>query len=279
MKGRLRQLGWFPLIWYGLFLLGPLALVVLTGFAKRGVYGGIVWEFGFDNFLRGIDPLYFKILFNSFWIAILTTALCALIAIPLTLAIATLSSAMRSFMILVLAVPFLTNLVVRICALKSITAYDGPLAEVLRLLDVTFDPFALSQNFPLVLFGMVTTYLPFMVFPLYGALDRFDFSLVEAAADLGASYLRILVKVILPVIRRALVSGALLVFIPAMGEFLIPDLLGGAKIMLTGNLISEQFLKARDWPFGSALSILLMGLLLLAVYMMQSLDRGQKQDE
>jgi spermidine/putrescine transport system permease protein len=125
---------------------------------------------------------------------------------------------------------------------------------------------------------MVTTYLPFMVFPLYGALERFDFSLIEAGQDLGASYLQVLTRVVLPILRKPLASGFLLVFIPSLGEFVIPDLLGGAKAMLTGNLISEQFLKSRDWPFGSALSVVLMVVLGLFIFAIQRWEnRGTRE--
>jgi spermidine/putrescine transport system permease protein len=149
---------------------------------------------------------------------------------------------------------------------------------MLSFLHIGYDPYALSQNFPLVLFGMVSSYLPFMVFPLYGAMERFDFALVEAAQDLGARYSQVLTRVLIPGLRKAIVSGLLLVFIPALGEFVIPDLLGGARVMLTGNLISEQFLKARDWPFGSALSTVLMIVLAIAIVLLKRLDGPQLED-
>lgn len=271
-----RHLGWVPVLWYALFLLGPLGLVTATSFARRGVYGGINWSFQLENFTRAFDPIYFNILLASFAVASLTTALCALLGFPMALGIATSRREMRPVWILLLGVPFLANLVIRICALQAFAAYDGPLASILRAFSTGFDPFSLSQNGFLVSFGMVTTYLPFMVFPLYGALERFDFSLVEAAEDLGANGLQVLTGVMLPGMRGPLLSGCLLVFIPAMGEFLIPDLLGGAKTMLTGSLISEQFLKARDWPFGSALALMLLGLLILAIVLAYRLEEGRR---
>ena len=258
-------LGWAPLIWYTLFLLGPLLLVLATSLATRGVYGGIQWTLTFENFHRAFDFLYVQVFFRSLWLATFTAVLCMAIGFPMALAMATSSKSVRNLFVLFLAVPFLTNLIIRICALKALTATDGPLEEMLSTLHIPHDPFSLSQNMPLVMFGMISTYLPFMVFPLYGALERFDFSLVEAAQDLGATYYQVLTRVLLPGLRRAIASAVLLVFIPALGEFVIPDLLGGAKTMLSGNLISEQFLKSRDWPFGSALSVILIVLLSLAI--------------
>lgn len=272
-RSTVRLLGWAPLTWYLLFLLGPLALVAATSFATRGVYGGIQWQMSFESFTRAFDPLYLSILFKSFILSLGTTVACFLIGFPVAYSMATSSRSMRNVLILLLAIPFLTNLVIRICALKALTSFDGPLASVLTSLGVAFDPYLLSQNAPLVIFGLISTYLPFMVFPLYAALERFDFSLVEAAEDLGANFLQVCSKVVMPALKGAMLSGVLLVFIPAMGEFLIPDLLGGAKVMLAGNLVSEQFLKARDWPFGSALSFLLMILLGLVVIVVRRWEK------
>ncbi len=258
-------LGWLPLAWYLGFLLAPLLIVMATSFALRGLYGGIEWHFTFENFTRAFDPLYVSILVKSFALSLGTTCACFIFGFPVAYSMATARSRSRTVLILLLAIPFLTNLVIRICALRAFTSFDGPLASTLTLLHIAFDPYLLSQNAPLVAFGMISTYLPFMVFPIYASLERFDFSLVEAAEDLGATFFQICTRVVLPSLKGAVFSGILLVFIPAMGEFLIPDLLGGAKIMLAGNLVSEQFLKARDWPFGSAISALLMLLLGLVV--------------
>lgn len=251
-------LGWLSISWYLIFLLGPLFLVFATALASRGTYGGIEWNLTTENFSRAFDPLYFSILVRSLVLAGLTTIACFALGFPIALAMATATSRARSVYVLLLAIPFLTNLVIRICAIKSFMAYEGPFAATLTMLGIPFDPYSLSQNTSLVAFGMISTYLPFMVFPLFAALEKFDFSLVEAAQDLGAHFGSVLKRVLLPIMKGPIVAGCLLVFIPAMGEFLIPDLLGGAKTMLAGNLISEQFLKARDWPFGSSLSVVLM---------------------
>jgi spermidine/putrescine transport system permease protein len=264
---KLFQIGWLPLVWYIFFLIGPLLLVLATSFASRGTYGGIQWLFSLENFSRSLDPLYAKVFFRSLWLATATSAFTFAVGFPTALIMATSTHKVRNALVLLMAIPFLTNLIIRICALKVITAVGGPLSLTLQALHIPHDPFALSQNLPLVMIGMGSTYLPFMVFPIYGALERFDFSLIDAALDLGATYTQVICKVLLPNLRKGIASALLLVFIPSLGDFVIPDLLGGAKTMLNGNLISEQFLKARDWPFGSALSVVLMALLAVVVFL------------
>lgn len=267
---RLRDIFLFPaLIWFFVFILAPLAIVVVVSFAGRGTYGGIEWTFAFENYLRALSPTYAGILFESLKLAVLTTVLCLALGVLIAWAMATADSSARRLYVLAMALPFLTNLVIRIYAIRVFVGVEGPLQGLLQFMGMPFDPFALTQNKFLVLYGMVTTYLPFMVLPLYGAFEKFDFSLVEAAQDLGAGVWKILFSVILPNLKKALWSGSLLVFIPSLGEYVIPDLLGGAKNMLYGNLITEQFLKSRDWAFGSALSVLMMVILLALVFVLQ----------
>jgi spermidine/putrescine transport system permease protein len=258
-------------------------LIAVTSLAHRGAYGVTEWSLSIENFLRALDPLYMRILGRSIWLASLTTGICLLIGIPVALTMATAKMSQRKALVFLLAVPFLANLIIRLYALKLFTSYDGALARLLQWLGISVDPFELSQNTALVFFGMLSTYLPFMVFPLYSALERFDFSLVEAAQDLGARWHQILLQVILPSLKTAMGSGVLLVFIPALGEFLIPDLLGGARTMLVGNLITEQFLKTRDWPFGSALAVIFIGLLLGGIAVFSRLSKKdsdrKKRDE
>lgn len=247
-----------PLLWYFLFFAGPLALVAITSVLSRGTYGGVQWHLSFYSFTRVVDPLYLLIFARSVVLATVTAVMCALIGFPIVWAATAAPPHKRSMLLFLLSLPFFTNLVIRIYSLKLFTAMDGPLAYVLTLLHVSFDPFSLSQNLPLVIFGMVTSYLPFMILPLFTAFERFDDSLIDAAHDLGANHWQTARKVLIPVLRAPILSGFLMVFIPALGEFVIPDLLGGAKTMLIGNLVTEQFLKARDWPFGAALTMILI---------------------
>jgi ABC-type spermidine/putrescine transport system, permease component I len=272
MKG----LRWLPLpalIWFGLFIAVPLLLVFVVSFATRGTYGGVEWTWTFDNYIKIFSSSYVLIFFESIKLATVTTVGCAVIGVFVAWAMATATPSRRYLYLCLLALPFLTNLIIRIYALRVFLGYEGPVQSVLTMLGIPFDPFAFSQGQSLVLYGMITTYLPFMIFPLYGAFEKFDFNLVEAAQDLGAGPWKCLFSVILPNLKRPLINGSVLVFIPAMGEYVIPDLLGGAKTMLFGNLITERFLKSRDWPQGAALSVLLIAVLLLVVFISMRTER------
>ncbi|WP_413570021.1 ABC transporter permease [Bdellovibrio sp. HCB117] len=274
---RLRDFFLLPaLLWFLTFILAPLMIVAVVSFATRGTYGGLEWTWTLQNYARIFNGPYLGIFFESVVLASLTTLLCLVLGILVAWAMATSPAPLRSLYVMAMALPFLTNLVIRIYAIRLFVGVEGPLQSALIFFDVPFDPYALTQNKFLVLYGMVTTYLPFMVLPLYGAFEKLDFTLVEASEDLGAGPWRTLFKVILPNLKKALWSGSLLVFIPSLGEYVIPDLLGGAKNMLFGNLITEQFLKSRDWPFGSALSVLLMILLLGVVFVVQRKGRARE---
>lgn len=252
-----------PFLWFSFFVLIPLIIVIIVSLAQRGPYGVIQWAFGFHNYLSAFNLRYSGILIESLKLASLTSLICLILGVLIAWAMATADSRLRSFYVMALALPFLTNLIIRIYAIRLFVGVDGPLQTMLTQLGVGFDSYAFTQNRILVLYGMVTTYLPFMVFPLYGAFEKFDFNLVEAAQDLGANSWQVFFKVLVPNLKTAMGTGLILVFVPALGEYVIPDLLGGAKNMLLGNLITEQFLKSRDWPMGSALSVILMVILLL----------------
>lgn len=254
------------LVWFGFFVLAPLIIVIAVSFATQGTYGGLEWSVTFENYVRAFSTTYLGIFFESLKLALLTTISCGVLGTLMAWAMSTSSPQHRHLYVCAVALPFLTNLIIRIYALRLFVGYGGPLQGTLQFLGIPFDPFVLSQNKVLVFYGMVMTYLPFMVLPLYGAFEKFDFTWVEAAQDLGAGPWKILFSVILPNLKKALGSGALLVFIPSLGEYVIPDLLGGAKNMLYGNLITEEFLKSRHWPFGSALSVLLIVLLLTVAW-------------
>ncbi|PWU18032.1 MAG: ABC transporter permease [Bdellovibrio sp.] len=244
-----------PLFWLWAFFAGPLIYLLALSFATKGPYGEVEWTLTIENYQRTLEWIFVTIFMHSYWLALLTTLLCLLISIALSWSIATLPRAYRSWTLVVITVPFLMNLITRIYALKSVVSYDGPAVAVGRILfGDGIDPLDLSQNQFLVLYGMVATYLPFMLFPIYVSFEKFDFQQIEAVYDLGGSPRRALLQVLLPQLRPAIASGIVMVFVPTLGEYVIPDLLGGAKVMLSGNLITEEFLKTRDWPFGAALA-------------------------
>lgn len=257
------------LLWFSFFILAPLAIVCLVSFASRGTYGGITWHLDLTNYGRVFSADYLRILWVSLKLAAFTASSCLLVGLLAAWAMATASEKNRAMLLAMIALPFLTNLIIRVYAVKSVVGADGPLQFLLRTLHVPFDAYSLTANPTLVWYGMVSSYLPFSVLPLYGAFEKFDFTLVEAAQDLGAGSFRIFWTVIVPGLRQAVGGAFLLVFIPCLGEYVIPDLLGGAKTMLLGNLITEEFLRARDWPFGSALAVAMLGTLVLVLLVRQ----------
>jgi spermidine/putrescine transport system permease protein len=254
-------------LWTALFLAAPLAIVCGYSFLTRGDYGGVEQPWTPENYQRLADPLYAAILWRSVWIAALATILCALLGFPLALFIVRAGPRRNLYLQLVL-LPFWTSFLVRTSAWLFILRDTGLLNTVLIRLHVIAAPLPLLYNDGAVLFGLVYNFLPFFVLPLYASLERLDPALLEAAADLGGRPFSILRRVIIPLSAPGFVAGSILVFIPCLGAYLTPDLLGGGKTVMLGNLVQNQFTSARDWPFGSAASLVLMlasALLLAAV--------------
>jgi len=267
-------------LWYLIFLIIPMGIIVAYSFLKKTPYGDIQWVWNLENYGRALDPLYLSIVWESFKLAVVTALICLLIGYPVAYVLATIRNPYRSLMMILLVIPFWTNLVVRTYAIKLLVADTGPINQFLLSWGLISEPLVMSNSYWAVLFGMVTNYLPFMVLPLYVCLEKFDFGLLEAARDLGASSVKVFTRVLLPMTKVGIATGFLLVFTPALGEFLIPDMLGGAQTMLIGNLIIDQFLKMRDWPFGSALSIILMVVVVISltitVRLWKDVDRSEK---
>lgn len=257
------------LLWLLLFLLVPLALIVVISFGARGVYGNVVYTFKLDNYARLFSSEYAGILWDSIWIAFLTTVFCLVAGYPLAYYIARARPVRRSLLMFLVLVPFWTNFLIRIYAWMIILRGEGVLGTILGALGQRQGPgewlFEQVQLYTpgAVLIGMVYEFIPFMILPLYTSLEKLEPALLEAAADLGARPWRAFLRVTLPLSLPGIIAGSILVFIPAMGMFVVPDLMGGAKTVLVGNLIRNQFFTARDWPFGSAASMLLMGLTLV----------------
>ena len=242
-----------------LFFVFPLLIVFVYSFLKRGVYGQLVWEFNVLNYVRVFDTLYLSILWRSFVLALLNTLVCLVLAYPFAYYIARVENARtRNLLLVLIMVPFWTNFLIRTYAWRVILANDGPINLILLNTGLISQPLQLIfTNFAVVV-GLVYGYLPFMVLPLYAAIERIDFSLMEAASDLYANGWQAFRKVLFPLSMPGVIAGSILVFIPSLGAFVTPDLLGGAKTVMIGNLIQGQFLTSRDWPFGSAFSVLLM---------------------
>ncbi|MEZ4557564.1 MAG: ABC transporter permease [Caldilineaceae bacterium] len=242
-----------------LFFVIPLGIIFVYSFLKRGVYGQLVWEFNLQNYVRVVDPLYLQIFWRSAVLETASTVGCLLLAYPFAYYIARRESARtRNLLLVLVMIPFWTNFLIRTYAWRVILGTDGPINSFLMWTGLVNEPLTLLFTEGAVLVGLIYGYLPFMVLPLYAAIERIDFSLMEAAADLYANGWQAFRKVLLPLSMPGVIAGCILVFIPSLGAFVTPDLLGGAKTVMIGNLIQGQFLTARDWPFGSAISMLLM---------------------
>lgn len=253
-----------PTIFFLLFtIVFPLLLVVGLSFMTRGTYGNIVYRLNLHNYTRLIDPLYLRILWYSLLTAAITTLGTILIGYPLAYFIAHTPARQRSLYLFLILVPFWTNFIIRIYAWIMILRSEGLLNSLLLGLGVIHEPLSILYTPLAVLIGMVYEFLPFMVLPLYTSLEKIEPAQLEAAADLGAPPYKAFLRVTLPLSLPGMIAGSILVFIPAMGMFVVPDLMGGAKTILVGNLIRNQFLTARDWPFGSAAAMLLLLLTLV----------------
>jgi spermidine/putrescine transport system permease protein len=252
-------------LWLGLFFLVPLLFILAYSFGTSGIYGGITLGFNPGNYLKVFDPLYLEIVVRTLVIALINTLICLALGYPLAYFIAFKGGRWKNALILLVMIPFWTSLLLRAYAWVVILGGNGIANRTLQFLGITDGPIDLIFTPQAVLMGMVYSYLPFMILPLYATLERFDVSLKEAAKDLGASRWHTFWRVTFPISMPGVIAGSILVFIPSAGEFVIPNLLGGARTVLMGNLIQQQFLQARDWAFGSALSVMLAALLLGAI--------------
>jgi spermidine/putrescine transport system permease protein len=240
----------------------PQALMFEASLGQRSVFGGIVHGMQAGNYLRALEPMYLGIFARSLWLALLTTALTLLFAYPVAYWLALVAPRRhRSALLALVVLPFWTSFLVRMYAWVFLLRSEGPVNVALQAIGLP--PLELLYTPAAVLIGQVYGELPFMVLPLYATLERLDRSLLEAAADLGASPARALLRVTLPLTAPGIVAGCVLVFIPSLGAYLAPDLLGGAKTLYVGNLIQSQFAIARDVPFGAALAFLLSLFVLL----------------
>jgi spermidine/putrescine transport system permease protein len=262
-------------VWMALFFAAPLAIICAYSFLTRGDYGGVERPWTLESFARFADPLYLGILWRSVWIAALATALCALLGFPLALFIAQSGRRKNLYLQLVL-LPFWTSFLIRTYAWIFILRDTGLVNTVLLRLHLISTPIKLLYNDGAVLLGLVYNFLPFFVLPMYATLERLDPALMEAAADLGARPLNTIWRVVIPVSAPGIAAGCVLVFIPCLGAYLTPDLLGGGKTVMLGNLVQNQFTTARDWPFGSAASLVLM---LASAVLLASLMRSRVAKE
>ena len=266
------------LFWLVGFFLIPIFYLLAVSFAERSPYGTIAWVLGLRNYARAFQPAYLEIYWRSIWMALLTTILCAVLGFPVAYAIALrVPAGWKSALLLLVVIPFWTSFLIRTYAWMAIFRTEGVINTLLLGLHLTHEPLRLLYTPLAVFIGLVYGELPFMILPLYAVLQKIDPLLLEAAQDLGASRVATFLKVTLPLSAPGLVAGAVLVFIPSVGAFVTPDLLGGARTMMVGNLIQNQFALVRDQPFGSAVAFLLtfavLGVLLSTLRSAQRVTR------
>lgn len=275
------------LVWLGVFFVVPLFIVVGVSFASKVSGGGVTWNnLNFDsyralgtNFAGQFDPLYINIFIRSIWFALLTTVLCLLVGYPFAFFIARRSEKWRAALMLLVMIPFWTNFLVRTYAWELLFRKEGPVNSFLQWIGLTDKPLQMLFTDEAVIIGLVYGYLPFMVIPLYAAIEKFDFSLVEAAADLGAGTFYTLRRVLLPLTMPGILAGSILVFVPVVGSYVTSDILGGGKTIMIGNSIQNAFLKSGNWPFGAAMSIVLMALVTVAVIIYFRVAQGGAKGE
>jgi spermidine/putrescine transport system permease protein len=251
----------------------PLAIIFAYSLLTRGTWGGISRPWSIESYQRLADTLYLGIVWRSFWIAGAATVLCLLLGFPLALFISR-SGARKNLYLSLVILPFWTSFLVRTYAWMFLLRDTGLINTALQKLGLIHDPLPLLYNDGAVILGLVYGYLPFMVLPLYATLERLDRNLLEAAADLGAKPWVTLTRVVIPLSAPGIRAGAILVFIPCLGAYLTPDLLGGGKTVMIGNLIQNQFTTARDWPFGSSVSLTLMAIVLVLLLVFVRRDEG-----
>lgn len=263
----------------GIVVLAPIGLMLIYSFLTKEFRGGVIWEFSleaydqffFDRGLFGDEPptiqwAYIQIFWRSIWQATLATLLCLLIGFPTAYFIATRPANQRTIWVFLITIPYWVNLLIRTVSMRFILRDQGPLNDLMQWVGVISEPLTIINTNLGVQIGLFYSYLPFMVLPLYAAIERYNFSLSEAAADLYAPRHKILTRIVLPAVKPGVIAGCILVFVPSLGSFLAPDLLGGARNFMIGSLIDEQFRgSAGNWPFGAAASMILLTLVLLVL--------------
>ena len=269
----MRILAWPYVAWMGLFVIIPLVLVLLYSFTSGDIHDVATWRFTLDNFARFSEPIYIKVMADSFLLAVTSTLVCLVLGYPVAMIIAQADMRYRNLLLMFFLVPIWMNFLLRTYAWMSLLSPNGLINRL--LLSVGLPKLEIMPGQGAVLLGMVYNFLPFMVLPIYSVLSKIDRHLLEAASDLGANRFLTFWKVIFPLSIPGVISGITMVFMPAVSTFVISALLGGGKTPLIGDLIEQQFMSDRNWHFGSSLSIILMAVILLSMAVMSRIDANQ----
>jgi spermidine/putrescine transport system permease protein len=281
------KLAYLPIIFLAFAIGVPLLIIVGYSFLEKPSQGtGVKWVFTLENYkalfiqekldgTTALDTRYIKVLWTSFYYSLLTTVVTLVLSIPVAMWIATRDARKRNLLVALVTLPFWISILIRTYGMRQIVADEGPIGKFLGIFNIEW---SILYSPPATILGLIYVFLPFMILPIYASAERFDFRLAEAAYDLGAKRMTVVRRIILPSIRPGVISGIALVFIPALGSFLQSDMLGGGKTNMVANVIANNFGQARNWPFGSALAVLLIVLTLLFVLIMQGAAqrRGDK---
>lgn len=264
------------LLWLTAFFVIPTLIIAVISFLKKGPYGGVIfWQFSLDAYANLFDKVFLKIIFKTLEISIWVTIVTLVLALPTAYFIS--RSKLKSFWLLLIIIPFWTNFLVRIYSFIAILGNNGIVNKALQLVFNLDGPIQLLYNKNAVIIVTVYIYLPYAILPLYSSIEKFDFSLLDAARDLGATKFKAMIKVFLPGIKSGLISAIILTFIPAVGSYAVPDLLGGNDALMLGNIIGKRLLDARDWPIASAVSMLLIVFTTIAVLLFMRSDNGEDE--
>ena len=261
------------------FLPNPARIRIRFAFMQRGAYGTVEMQFTLENISRVFDPLYLGTLWETVKIAVITTVICLLIGYPFAYTITIVDRKYRSILLLLATIPFWINFLVRSYAWIVILRSQGLVNTLLLKLGIISEPLNLLYNTPSVILGMVYSLLPFMILPVYAAIEQLDKRKLEAAYDLGATPIKAFWNITVPMTMSGIATGSILVFVSSIGMFVVSDVMGGSKVALIGNVIQNQFLGARDWPFGSALSIIVVLFSVLLIYLYYRATKVYKYNE
>ncbi len=264
------------LLWLTAFFVIPTLIIAVISFLKKGPYGGVIfWQFSLDAYTNLFDKVFLKIIFKTLEISVWVTVVTLILALPTAYFIS--RSKLKSFWLLLIIIPFWTNFLVRIYSFIAILGNNGIVNKALQLVFNLNEPIQLLYNKNAVIIVTVYIYLPYAILPLYSSIEKFDFSLLDAARDLGATKYTAMVKIFLPGIKSGFISAIILTFIPAVGSYAVPDLLGGNDALMLGNIIGKRLLDARDWPIASAVSMLLIVFTTIAVLLFMRSDKGEDE--
>mgnify|MGYP000984920067 FL=1 len=264
------------ILWTVLFTIAPLIIILIFSLSASSKIGSLSTDFTLDRYVQFFEPIYADVFFRSIKLSLYSTVFCLILGYPVAYIIANKKMRIRNFLILFIILPQWTNFLLRTYAWMSILKDNGPINSFLINIGLIKEPLTLLYTDGAVLMGMVYNFLPYMILPIYTVILKIDKAYVEAARDLGASSAITFRKIILPLSMPGIVSGIIMVFMPAISTFVISDLLGGGHSMLMGNLIQNQFLAARNWQFGSAISMILIGIILITMLVLNRYSSSDK---